>query len=220
MNGTETTKIFADRVSELINEECKKQNITLEELGERIGVKRSSLSKYQNDNSEPGINSAVKIAQYFGVTLDYLCGMEDYPTHENESIGSQTGLSDRAIKKIALLKAISDGSYTPTKSKTSTYSILTYPREYASIELEGLNVFIEDAELLLSFGKFIMCYKNPEVAFPAEIIDEETELQHERSFDINTSINHTMLVRTLWKTFYAKLTPKKLRNIPEQKEST
>lgn len=141
MNGTETTKIFADRVSELINEECKKENFTLEELGGRIGVKRSSLSKYQNDNGEPGINSAVKIARYFGVTLDYLCGMEDCTSHENTQISDKTGLADESIH---ILHNLAQESH---KGLMITHSLRLY--------FDTLNFVIKNSRLVDLLGRYI-----------------------------------------------------------------
>ena len=42
-----------------------------------LGVSQSTLSGYENNVSEPDINTILKIASYFDVTVDYLLGNSD-----------------------------------------------------------------------------------------------------------------------------------------------
>ena len=93
MTGTETTKCFADRLQDLISESGK----DVKTLAAEIGVSSGALSKYQNDKGEPGITALYKIANYFGVTADYLVGLNHNRTNEYAAIGNITGLSDEAI---------------------------------------------------------------------------------------------------------------------------
>ena len=101
MTGTDTTKCFADRLQDLIADSGK----DMKTLASEIGISSGALSKYQNDNSEPGITALAKIAQYFGVTADYLVGMSDSKNLENANIGQVTGLSDEAIDSLKFLKS-------------------------------------------------------------------------------------------------------------------
>ena len=101
MKGTETTKVFADKLFDLINEKKPKKH---EEIANEIGVDKSSISKYINDNGEAGINSLVKIARYFNVSTDYLLGLSpnkiSLTTEENRlirSICDYTGLNENAV---------------------------------------------------------------------------------------------------------------------------
>lgn len=105
MNQTETTRKFADRLGALIakdHEEAKKkgEDSTLEGTGQRIGVRRSSLSKYQNDLAEAGINNAAKIAKYFGVSIDYLCGLHKGKTPEINKLIKKIPLSSDTVEKL------------------------------------------------------------------------------------------------------------------------
>ena len=54
----------------------KKANITQDRFSQIIGVARSTLAMYETDKSEPDFNTLQKIADYFGVTTDYLLGRE------------------------------------------------------------------------------------------------------------------------------------------------
>ena len=61
----------------------KKANITQERFSQIIGVARSTLAMYEIDKSEPDLNTLQKIADYFGVTIDYLLGREQ-PVEKQE----------------------------------------------------------------------------------------------------------------------------------------
>lgn len=93
MTGTDTTKVFADRLQQLISDTGK----TIKDIATETGIPAGSLSKYQNDNGEAGINSLVKLAKYFRVTTDYLLGLENCTTHENSDISKLIGLDEKAI---------------------------------------------------------------------------------------------------------------------------
>lgn len=42
------------------------------QLAEKLGVKKQSISNWENDNIVPSIEMLVKIADFFGVSTDYL----------------------------------------------------------------------------------------------------------------------------------------------------
>lgn len=78
-------------------------NHTQDELAKAISKSRQAVSLYCN-GSEPDYETLVMIAEYFGVTVDYLVGKEVVPTHDASSIVEQTGLSKEAVS-ILLQKA-------------------------------------------------------------------------------------------------------------------
>ena len=49
-------------------------NITQSDLGNVLGVQKSTISMYENDNSSPDFNILKQIASYFNVSTDYLLG--------------------------------------------------------------------------------------------------------------------------------------------------
>lgn len=59
----------------------KLNNISQEELAEKVGVSRQTLSKYETGESVPDIDKAMAIADAFGVSLDDLV---NYNPEENE----------------------------------------------------------------------------------------------------------------------------------------
>lgn len=66
---------FGERLKEL----RKANNLNQTELGKILGVEKSTVSMYENNNSRPDDEIKVKIANYFNVTLDYLLGRSSNP---------------------------------------------------------------------------------------------------------------------------------------------
>ena len=54
----------------------KINNLSQEELAERIGVSRQTLSKYETGESLPDIDKCMQLADVFGVSLDDLVNYE------------------------------------------------------------------------------------------------------------------------------------------------
>ncbi len=67
-------KVFAERLKEL----RKERGVSQAELGKSLQVSFSVVCYWETDRSEPTAPNLVKIADYFGVTVDYLLGREDY----------------------------------------------------------------------------------------------------------------------------------------------
>lgn len=61
----------------------KKKNLTQEDLSEKLGISRSSLSLYEIDKREPDGETLVRIADYFDVSLDHLFGRALLTKDEN-----------------------------------------------------------------------------------------------------------------------------------------
>lgn len=66
-------KIFAERLKELRIE----KGISLKILAKEIGVTDIAISRWENEKRIPNIENLVLIANYFGVSSDYLLGLED-----------------------------------------------------------------------------------------------------------------------------------------------
>lgn len=55
----------------------EKSNLTQEELAKRLEMPRSTYSNYESGKREPDFYTAKKIADFFGVSVDYLLGREE-----------------------------------------------------------------------------------------------------------------------------------------------
>ena len=95
MNKTTTTnEIFGIRLREL-----RKQNgYTIEQFAEKIGVAKSTLGYYENDNRMPDIEILCRICNVFNVTADYMIGRTNTAAVKGKmkTVCELTGLSDAA----------------------------------------------------------------------------------------------------------------------------
>ena len=65
-------EIFSKRLEELRKRKGVSKNI----LSELCGLHRDAVRRYENGEAEPKMESLCAIADYFGVSLDWLCGRE------------------------------------------------------------------------------------------------------------------------------------------------
>ncbi|MCW8880128.1 MAG: helix-turn-helix domain-containing protein [Kangiellaceae bacterium] len=87
--------ILADKIIKL----RKQFGWSQEELAEKMGVSRQSVSKWESTNSIPDLNKIIKLAEIFGVTTDYL--LKD----DKESIESINGEVESEINSVSLDQA-------------------------------------------------------------------------------------------------------------------
>lgn len=66
-------KVFGDRLRQL----RKDVNLSAKELGKIIGVRDVAIINWENDVNDIKGESIVKLAKYFGISSDYLLGLED-----------------------------------------------------------------------------------------------------------------------------------------------
>lgn len=64
----------------------KSHNLTQKELGLRIGLSKAVVSKYENGMGYPTFDMLIQIADYFGVTTDYLLGVAKNKTIDVSSL--------------------------------------------------------------------------------------------------------------------------------------
>lgn len=72
----------------------KTHNLTQTELGSRVGLSKAVVSKYENGLGYPTFDVLIRIANYFGVTTDYLLGVSKGKTVD------VSGLSESQIDAI------------------------------------------------------------------------------------------------------------------------
>ena len=66
-------KIFAERLKELRVE----KGLSTIELGKAIGISDATISRWENNLREPIFENVVRVAKFFGVSTDYLAGLEN-----------------------------------------------------------------------------------------------------------------------------------------------
>ena len=72
--GENAMKIFGERLLEL----RKEKGVSQAKLAKDLGVSYSVVCYWETNRSEPTAPNLVKIADYFGVSVDFLLGRVDY----------------------------------------------------------------------------------------------------------------------------------------------
>ena len=72
------------------------------QLAERLGVKKQSVSNWENGNIMPSIDMLIRIADFFHVCTDYLLG-RDVPDPSAPQTLDITGLTPRQIEHIRFI---------------------------------------------------------------------------------------------------------------------
>ena len=79
----------------------KKLGLSQEALGEKMGVSRQAISKWEADGAVPEIDKLIAMSRLFGVTLGWLLGVEEAPAAAPDFSEEQIELIRRMIPRPA-----------------------------------------------------------------------------------------------------------------------
>lgn len=87
---------FGNRLKEL------RGNRKQAEVAEKIGLKPPTYAMYENDMREPNFQTLNLIADYYGVSADYLLGRTPHksPNIDIQAICKKTGLSEESVEQM------------------------------------------------------------------------------------------------------------------------
>mgnify|MGYP003316210078 CR=1 FL=1 len=74
-------QLFRKRLAQLMNENGTSQYA----IGNAIGVARQSIAQYLDGRTQPNAEKICAIADYYGVSTDYLLGRVEYRTMQMET---------------------------------------------------------------------------------------------------------------------------------------
>lgn len=89
---------------EVYCELCDKSGLTPSGAASKIGFNRASVTMWKNSGKAPKQDLLVKIADFFGVTTDYLLGQEE----KEQPTVFDDGLSDVKKEFIQVILGLSD----------------------------------------------------------------------------------------------------------------
>lgn len=84
-NDEKIKRAFKERFAFLANNAVVIQRKSFTEMANEIGVSRDMFFNYKNHSCMPTAFALVKIADYFGVSTDYLLGREGYEYEEDKA---------------------------------------------------------------------------------------------------------------------------------------
>ena len=93
---TQNKKMLRDRLIKL------RGNETLESAAKKIGIDRTALGYYESGKRLPGIETLLRISNYYNVTCDYLLGLTDVKEENTDTrtIYKHTGLYSDTINTL------------------------------------------------------------------------------------------------------------------------
>ena len=89
-----------------IAQKRKELGISQENLGERLGVSRQAIYKWESDSAMPEVEKLVALSGLFGVSVGWLLGTEEEPTAPEELTEAQLKMVEEIV-----------GRYLPSKPK-------------------------------------------------------------------------------------------------------
>ena len=93
---------FGKKISEL----RRAAGLSQEQFGEMFGVSRQSVSKWESDQTMPELATIIKIADFFGISVDELLGRENMKTQKTENVFKKSVKSNQQFKLGCILIAI------------------------------------------------------------------------------------------------------------------
>lgn len=78
-----------------IAEERKKLGLSQEALGDKLGVSRQAISKWESDAAVPDVDKLIALSKLFGVTVGWLLGVEEEPGGSEEG-----GFTEAQLKMV------------------------------------------------------------------------------------------------------------------------
>lgn len=121
----------------------KEKSLTQEDLAKVIQKKRSTVSGYETEGKEPDLETVCILANYFGVSTDYLLGFSNERTHVERVFFNDTVNFERHFKSLP-------AELRPVVSKCFDSFYLLLNRDMQLARPERLRVYQELLQTLQS----------------------------------------------------------------------
>lgn len=112
-----------------------------------LGISRPTVGFYENGQRLPDAFTLRQIAERCQVSADWLIGLTDNMTSENEAIGKELGLTDRAIERLRLLNDRNQVVITHNPTMPDSIATGTAAKKYIESGLKGGDRIIHNYEL-------------------------------------------------------------------------
>ena len=165
-----------NRIKELRQKNC----LTLEKMGEKVGIAKNTLSRYESGKREPKLEVWQKLADFFKVSVPYLQGLDEHTSNRLKELRDKKGISQsqfvQAFNELLIskkMKPITIPTYSrwenslnsPTEKvwqQLADYFEVSVPYLKGEIDTEHLEKLVE-LLMLLSFPKIVITYGNIDI---------------------------------------------------------
>jgi transcriptional regulator with XRE-family HTH domain len=63
-----------------------KQSLTQADIADKLGISQTTYGRYETGDIEPGLGSIILLADFYGVSTDYILGRTKYSISSNKSL--------------------------------------------------------------------------------------------------------------------------------------
>ena len=136
------------KIQDIIVDLIYENNLTISDLSRKIGMDYKQLSNFVKGKYAPSLKSAIKLADFFGCSLDFLCGLSDhFSVHEYSEPDYmfynryKQILSERGITHYKLAKKTGinvNDSRLWKQGKIPTLSTLIKISDYLGVSIDNL----------------------------------------------------------------------------------
>ena len=158
----------------------QKNSLTLEKMGEKVGIAKNTLSRYESGKREPKLEVWQKLADLFNVSVPYLQGLDEHTSNRLKELRDKKGISQsqfvQAFNELLLskkMKPITIPTYSrwenslnsPTEKvwqQLADYFEVSVPYLKGEIDTEHLEKLVE-LLMLLSFPKIVISYGDTDI---------------------------------------------------------
>ena len=93
-----------ENLGQRITELRKKRNLTQSELGEKLNVTSQAVSKWENNLSEPDLETTKKLCEILEVSMSELLGLDDKSTTSDAPVEQPAPvIIEKIVEKLRLL---------------------------------------------------------------------------------------------------------------------
>lgn len=90
-----------ESVKNRLTELREMNNLNKVEMAKRLGLNKSSITRFENGEAQPSLDLMIKIVKEFGVTMDWLAGFDAEVTMDYETLIKEcmtSGISPEKLK--------------------------------------------------------------------------------------------------------------------------
>ncbi len=145
----------------------KKNDLSQEELAEKIGVSRQAISKWESGTSLPEIEKLISLSEYFNVSIDYLVKeqAEDEQIKEKPKAADEIKPQNRAMaRRIGLVICVVGIACLILWGVVSVVLPANIEQISTSsmIQIDGNGIFLILCTILIAAGALVFFYSNRE----------------------------------------------------------
>ena len=148
----------------------QKNSLTLEKMGEKVGIAKNTLSRYESGKREPKLEVWQKLADFFNVSVPYLQGLDEHTSNRLKELRNRNHLTLKELgKKVDMLDSTLSQYENEKRNpndkvwqKLADYFDVSVPYIKGEIDTEYLEKLVE-LLMLLSFPKIVISYGDTDI---------------------------------------------------------